>query len=190
NAAFEVDLAVVGAHNLLNAAAAWAGATEIGYSGRDVARALASFSGTGRRFEKRGEAAGVTVIDDYAHHPTEVRATLEAAREYVGAGRIIALFQPHLYSRTRNFASEFAAALTLADCAIVTGVYAAREDPIPGVDGHVIADSIPGGEFIQDKEAAADAAADMAKPGDIILTIGAGNVTELGPKILERLSVR
>ena len=186
----DLELGVVGAHNLLNAAGAWAAATELGYGGSDVARALESFSGTGRRFEIRGEASGITVIDDYAHHPTEVRATLEAAREYAGTGRVIALFQPHLYTRTRNFASQFADSLSLADRAIVTSVYAAREDPVPGVEGHLICDVMESGEFIADMTEAAQAAADGAQPGDVVLTIGAGDVTELGPVILDRISER
>ncbi|MDN6487395.1 MAG: UDP-N-acetylmuramate--L-alanine ligase, partial [Ancrocorticia sp.] len=164
--------------------------TELGYPGTDVARALASFSGTGSRFEKRGEADGITVIDDYAHHPTEVEATLMAAREYAGEGRVIALFQPHLYSRTQNFAAEFAQALSLADRAIVTAVYAAREDPIPGVEGSLISDLMAGGEFVEDRAEAAAHAADVASAGDVILTIGAGDVTELGPVILERIAHR
>lgn len=187
---YDVELQIVGAHNLLNAAGTWAAATELGYPGTDVARALASFSGTGRRFEKRGEADGITVIDDYAHHPTEVEATLMAAREYAGEGRVIALFQPHLYSRTQNFAAEFAQALSLADRAIVTAVYAAREDPIPGVEGSLISDLMAGGEFVEDRAEAAAHAADVATAGDVILTIGAGDVTELGPVILERIAHR
>ncbi|MGO3084775.1 UDP-N-acetylmuramate--L-alanine ligase [Ancrocorticia populi] len=187
---YDVELQIVGAHNLLNAAGTWAAATELGYPGADVARALASFSGTGRRFEKRGEADGITVIDDYAHHPTEVEATLMAAREYAGEGRVIALFQPHLYSRTQNFAAEFAQALSLADRAIVTAVYAAREDPIPGVEGSLISDLMAGGEFVEDRAEAAAHAADVASAGDVILTIGAGDVTELGPVILERIAHR
>lgn len=187
---YDVELQIVGAHNLLNAAGTWAAATELGYPGTDVARALASFSGTGRRFEKRGEADGITVIDDYAHHPTEVEATLMAAREYAGEGRVIALFQPHLYSRTQNFAAEFAQALSLADRAIVTAVYAAREDPIPGVEGSLISDLMAGGEFVEDRAEAAAHAADVASAGDVILTIGAGDVTELGPVILERIAHR
>lgn len=187
---YDVELQIVGAHNLLNAAGTWAAATELGYPGTDVARALASFSGTGRRFEKRGEAGGITVIDDYAHHPTEVEATLMAAREYAGEGRVIALFQPHLYSRTQNFAAEFAQALSLADRAIVTAVYAAREDPIPGVEGSLISDLMAGGEFVEDRAEAAAHAADVASAGDVILTIGAGDVTELGPVILERIAHR
>lgn len=187
---YDVELQIVGAHNLLNAAGTWAAATELGYPGTDVARALASFSGTGRRFEKRGEVDGITVIDDYAHHPTEVEATLMAAREYAGEGRVIALFQPHLYSRTQNFAAEFAQALSLADRAIVTAVYAAREDPIPGVEGSLISDLMAGGEFVEDRAEAAAHAADVASAGDVILTIGAGDVTELGPVILERIAHR
>ena len=185
-----VTLNVVGAHNLLNAAAAWAAGVELGQEPAAMAKALSSFVGTGRRFEVTGEVNGVTVVDDYAHHPTEVAATLHAARERVGEGRVVVLFQPHLYSRTRNFATEFARSLELADVAIVTGVYAAREDPMEGVEGNLITDQMASGEFIADRCAAADWVADQARDGDLVLTVGAGDVTELAPRILERVANR
>ena len=185
-----VTLNVVGAHNFLNAAAAWAAGVELGQEPAAMAKALSSFVGTGRRFEVTGEVNGVTVVDDYAHHPTEVAATLHAARERVGEGRVVVLFQPHLYSRTRNFATEFARSLELADVAIVTGVYAAREDPMEGVEGNLITDQMASGEFIADRCAAADWVADQARDGDLVLTVGAGDVTELAPRILERVANR
>ena len=188
-ARYPVTLRVVGAHNLLNAAGAWVAGVELGVEGMAMAAALTEFAGTGRRFEIRGTAHGVTVVDDYGHHPTEVAATLRAARERVGDGRVLAIFQPHLYSRTRNFAAEFAKALELADYVIVTGVYAAREDPMDGVDGYLISDKMAGGAaFVEDKFEAARSIAHVAKPGDMVLTIGAGDVTELGPFILEEIA--
>lgn len=183
-----VRLAVVGEHNLLNAAGAWAVGVELGVDETLMAESLAHFHGTGRRFEKRGEASGITVIDDYAHHPTEIAATLAAARPVAGQGRLIVLFQPHLYSRTRNFAEEFARSLALADEVIVTGVYAAREDPMEGVEGNIITERMDGARFIADRFEAAHEVARIARSGDLVMTIGAGNVTELGPIILEDLS--
>lgn len=187
---YPIALQVVGGHNLLNAAGAWAAGVELGQDRSAMARALATFAGTGRRFETRGEAAGITVVDDYGHHPTEVAATLRAARERVGQGRVLVLFQPHLYSRTRNFAVEFARALELADLAVVTGVYAAREDPMPGVEGDLITGHMDEAVFISDKAEAAAWIADQAREGDLLLTVGAGDVTELATVILARIASR
>jgi UDP-N-acetylmuramate--alanine ligase len=129
------------------------------------------------------------VLDSYAHHPTELTADLRAARAIAGAGRVIAVFQPHLYSRTRIFAAEFGAALALADEAVVLDVYAAREDPEPGVTGKLVADAVPGGTALY-VAAASDApkvVASLAAPGDVVLTMGAGDVTRLGPVILAEI---
>jgi UDP-N-acetylmuramate--alanine ligase len=187
----ELVLRVGGTHMLLNAAGAWCAGIELGVGPDDMAAALGAFTGTGRRFESRGEAAGVRVVDDYAHHPTEVAATLATARLEAGEGRVLVLFQPHLYSRTRTFAEEFAAALSAADEVIVTDVYAAREDPIPGVDGGLVTTAMPrhggSGRYVPDRVEAALAVAELARAGDLVLTVGAGDVTELGPVILERL---
>lgn len=182
----ELRLAVPGAHNGLNAAAAWTVARLLGVPASDAAAGLAGFMGTGRRFEERGSAGGVRVVDDYAHHPTEVAALLRAARPVAGAGRLLVLFQPHLYSRTRTFAAEFAAALDAADVVVVTDVYAAREDPEPGVTGALITDRMtPGrGAFVPDRTAAAEMVGRAARPGDLVLTVGAGDVTELAPVVL------
>ena len=139
--------------------------------------------------EPKGEAGGVRVLDTYAHHPTELTADLRAARAIAGAGRVIAVFQPHLYSRTRIFAAEFGAALALADEAVVLDVYAAREDPEPGVTGKLVADAVPGGTALY-VAAASDApkvVASLAAPGDLVLTMGAGDVTRLGPVILAEI---
>lgn len=188
--AYPVVMRVVGGHNLLNAAGAWAAGIELDCEREALANALGTFAGTGRRFEVRGEAGGVTVVDDYGHHPTEVAATLRAARERAGEGRVLVLFQPHLYSRTENFAEQFAGALELADLAVVSGVYAAREDPIPGVEGDLITKHMKDAVFISDKAAAAAWLADRACEGDLVLTIGAGDITEMGPQILARIASR
>ena len=186
-----VRLAVPGEHNGLDAAAAWVALRRLGMSPGEAAAGLASFRGTGRRFEDRGSAAGVRVVDDYAHHPTEIAALLRAARQVVGGGRLVVLFQPHLYSRTAAFADEFAAALQAADETVVTDVYAAREDPDPAVTGALITDRMGAhARFVADRLEAARAAAALARPGDLVLTVGAGDVTALAPVVLETLAAR
>jgi len=185
----ELELAVPGAHNALNAAAAWTAARLLGAPAEAVSGGLAAFRGTGRRFEDRGTGAGVRVVDDYAHHPTEVAALLRAARPVAAGGRVLVLFQPHLYSRTRTFAAEFADALALADAVVVTDVYAAREDPDPSVTGATITDRMPPGahgEHVPGRLAAAYRIAELAVPGDLVLTVGAGDVTELGDVLTGR----
>jgi UDP-N-acetylmuramate--alanine ligase len=186
-AAVTLLLPVPGAHNGLDAAAALAVAGLLGVGPAEAAAALAGFRGTGRRFEDRGTRHGVRVVDDYAHHPTEVAALLAAARAVAGAGRVLVLFQPHLYSRTRAFAAEFAAALAAADLAVVTDVYAAREDPDPAVTGALIADRLPPGvgRFVPDRREAAALVGRAARAGDLVLTVGAGDVTELAPLVLD-----
>ena len=186
-----VRLAVPGAHNALNAGAAWAAVRRLGIDPVAAATGLGSFRGTGRRFEDRGSAGGVRVLDDYAHHPTEVAALLRQARTVAGGGRIVVLFQPHLYSRTRTFAAQFGAALDLADVVVVTDVYAAREDPDPSVTGALIVDLVPTpgkATFVPDRIDAARAAAAAARPGDLLLTVGAGDVTQLAAVVLEALA--
>ncbi|WP_309134794.1 UDP-N-acetylmuramate--L-alanine ligase [Cellulomonas sp.] len=186
-------LRVPGAHNALDAAAAWCVLHRLGVPPDAAAAGLDDFVGTGRRFEDRGTAAGVRVVDDYAHHPTEVAALLGAARQVAGEGRVLALFQPHLFSRTRTFAAQFGAAFDLADVVVVTDVYAAREDPDPGVTGALVADAVPTAgkaRFVPDRHAAAHAIAAAARPGDLVLTVGAGDVTELGPVVLAALAER
>ncbi|NTW38964.1 MAG: UDP-N-acetylmuramate--L-alanine ligase [Cellulomonadaceae bacterium] len=185
--AVRLDLQVPGAHNGLNAAAAWTVAHLLGVDGAVAAEGLAGFVGTGRRFEERGVVRGVRVVDDYAHHPTEVAALLTAARG-VTSGRVLVLFQPHLFSRTAAFAAQFAQALGLADAVVVTDVYAAREDPDPAVTGALIADQVvPPARFVADRREAAVALARVARPGDLLLTVGAGDVTELAPLVLATL---
>ncbi|WP_066463435.1 UDP-N-acetylmuramate--L-alanine ligase [Sanguibacter suarezii] len=189
----EVTLAVAGEHNALNASAAVLTAVLLGIAPADAARGVGAFRGTGRRFESRGEIGGVRVVDDYAHHPTEVAAMLRAARGVAAGGRILVVFQPHLYSRTRIFAQEFADAFELADLALVCDVYAAREDHDPAVGPHTIVDRMrtPGrGEVVADKVTAALTLARRARPGDLLVTVGAGDVTELGAVILDELAAR
>jgi len=182
---------VPGRHNALNATAAFATVAELGTEPGAAAIALGRYRGTARRLEPKGEAAGVRVLDTYAHHPTELAADLRAARDLAGnGGRVIAVFQPHLFSRTRLFAAGFGAALGLADEAVVLDVYAAREDPEPGVTGALVADAVPGGaaRYVPALRDAPRVVASIAAPGDIVLTMGAGDVTRLGPLILEELA--
>ncbi|MDR2985331.1 MAG: UDP-N-acetylmuramate--L-alanine ligase, partial [Nocardiopsaceae bacterium] len=183
---------VPGRHNALNAAGAYATAAELGFGSADIAAGLASYRGTQRRMEQKGEADSVRVLDSYAHHPTEIAADLAAARDIAAGGRVIVVFQPHLYSRTRIFASEFGAALALADEIFVLDVYAAREDPEPGVTGALITDAVPGGRgtFWPDRGSLPRVITDVAKPGDVVLTMGAGDVTHLGPQIVAALGAR
>ncbi|WP_402467993.1 UDP-N-acetylmuramate--L-alanine ligase [Isoptericola aurantiacus] len=189
-------LDVPGAHNLLNATAAVVTAVLLGVPADVAVAGAGTFVGTGRRFEPRGEAAGVRVFDSYDHHPTEVEALLHAARPVAGPGRVLVLFQPHLYSRTRAFADRFAAALALADEAVVTGVYRAREDPDPTVTAATITDlagpTVSGGAVraVEDRLEAAHAVAAAARPGDVVITVGAGDVTELAPVVLADLTRR
>ena len=183
---------VPGHHNALNATAAFAAAVELGFAPPRVAAAIAGYRGARRRMELKGEARGVRVLDSYAHHPTELAADLRAARDIAdgtGQGRVIAIFQPHLFSRTRIFAAEFGAALGLADEAIVLDVYAAREDPEPGVSGQLIVDAIPGGhaQFVPNPALVAEVIDMIAKPGDLVLTMGAGDITALGPQLVDAL---
>jgi UDP-N-acetylmuramate--alanine ligase len=192
-----INLGVPGRHNALNAAGAFAAAVELGFPAADVAAALGAFGGTRRRMELKGEANGVRVLDSYAHHPTELAADLRSARDIArgtgpGKGRVIAVFQPHLYSRTRIFAAAFGAVLGLADEAIVLDVYAAREEPEPGVTGRLVADAVPGRhrQFTPDPAAVPGVVAGIARPGDLVLTMGAGDVTALGPLILAALRAR
>ncbi len=185
-----ISLGVPGEHYVLNAAAAFAAAAELGIAPADVAAALASYHGAARRMEPKGEAGGVRVLDTYAHHPTELAADLRAARAIADGGRVIAVFQPHLYSRTRIFAIEFGAALGLADEVVVLDVYAAREDPEPGVTGKLVADAVPGGaaRYVESPDDVPRVVASVAVPGDLVLTMGAGDVTRLGPLVLSELA--
>jgi UDP-N-acetylmuramate--alanine ligase len=190
-----VELSVPGPFNAVNAAGALGLGLAEGLPFADMARGLAGFSGARRRFELKGIAGGVRVFDDYAHHPTEVsRGALVAARGVARDGRVIAVFQPHLYSRTEAFAADFGAALGAADVVVVMEVYAAREDPLPGVTGDLIASAVPlpaERVYFEPSWAAVPAlVANLARPGDVVVTIGAGDVTMLGPAVLDELARR
>ncbi len=186
-------LAVPGEHNLRNAATALAALEHAGVERAEAERVLAEFAGAGRRFELRGEAGGVRVYDDYGHHPREIVATLEAARAVANGGRILVAFQPHLYSRTRYLAHELGRALAAADAVAVTKVYAAREQPVPGVEGTLVVEELaserPGMPigWTPELEDAVRFLARRARPGDLVLTIGAGDVERAGPLLLEEL---
>ena len=186
-----IRLAVPGRHMVLNALGAALAAIEAGADVDSVLDGLASFEGVRRRFEAVGTMAGVRVFDDYAHHPTEVRATLEALRAVAGEGRSIVVFQPHLYTRTQTFAREFGLALGGADVVFVLDVYAAREQPIAGVSGASVADHVDVPvHYVPDFSAVADKVAAASRPGDVVVTMGAGDVTLLGREILTALAVR
>jgi len=182
----KLELQVPGRHNALNAAAAFAVAVELGVEPGAAAAALGHFTGASRRFELKGQGRGVRVYDDYAHHPTEVRAALSAARSVAAGNKVHVLFQPHLFSRTREFSQEFAAALDLADTALVLDIYPAREDPIPGVTSTLITEHLVNGRLVSADEAV-DAVAAVASDGDVVLTVGAGDVTAYGSSIVEAL---
>jgi len=187
----ELELAVPGEHNRRNAAAAIAALELAGVARPDAERVIVDFAGAGRRLERRGEAGGVTVLDSYAHHPAELSADLAAVRN---GGRVLALFQPHLYSRTLHLAHEFAVALAAADAVCVTDVYPAREAPLPGVTGRLIVNELtqvrPGMRlaYAPSVEEGARVVAAWAQPGDTVLTLGAGDVERAGPLLLEALA--
>jgi UDP-N-acetylmuramate--alanine ligase len=186
----ELALAVPGDHNRRNAAAALAALELAGVPRADAEPVLARFAGAGRRFQAVGEAGGVTVVDDYAHHPSEIGATIAAARERTD-GRVLVLFQPHLPSRTRHLAVEFGRALSTADAVCVTEIYRAREEPLPGVTGKLVLDALRPelrAGWAPEVEQAAALVARWARPGDLVLTLGAGDVDRAGPAILEALS--
>jgi UDP-N-acetylmuramate--alanine ligase len=182
------ELHVPGRHNVLDATAAVAIAHQLGVDSEKIAEGLNHFRGVDRRFQLRGKARGVTVVDDYGHHPTEIRATLAAARE-CGYKKVHVVFQPHRYSRTRDLLERFRGAFADADTVIVLPIYAASEEPIPGVTGELLAAKIEGPQvqFAPDFSAAVAAVAAQAKNGDLILTLGAGSVNQLAPQILAAL---
>jgi UDP-N-acetylmuramate--alanine ligase len=187
-----VRIRVPGEHMARNSAAALLAGVELGLPVEGLVAGLERFGGVHRRFELKGVAGGVRVYDDYAHHPTEVTAQLRAARAVAGQGRLVVAFQPHLYSRTKQFAAAFGEALGLADEVVVMDVYGAREDPVPGVTGALVADAVPlpadRVRFEASWSAAAPALAARARPGDLVVTMGAGNVSMVGPEVLAALS--
>lgn len=190
----ELALAVPGAHNLLNATGVLAALVDgLGFDSAQVARALTSFTGTSRRFEPRGEAAGVRVVDDYAHNPGKLEALVRTAAGLTEGGRLFVVFQPHLYSRTRNAAPGLGAALDGADRAFVLDVYGAREQPMAGVSGRLVVDAVtkPGvARYTPTADDALAALLNEVRPGDLVCTVGAGDITYLGPRLLEELAQR
>jgi UDP-N-acetylmuramate--alanine ligase len=188
------ELHVPGKHNVLNATAAVAIGVQLGIAPEQIAEGLATFRGVDRRFQTRGVAGGVTVVDDYGHHPTEIKATLQAARE-CGYGRVLVLFQPHRYTRTRDLIEDFARAFDDADVVQVLDIYAASEAPIAGISGETLAAAVRAGSCkrVMYAESMADGVARLvedARPGDMVLTLGAGSVSQAGPMVLEGLAAK
>ncbi|MFF1465850.1 UDP-N-acetylmuramate--L-alanine ligase [Streptomyces sp. NPDC058330] len=185
-------VSVPGRHYALNAVAALAAGVALGIPAHNLASAIGTYTGVKRRLQLKGEAAGVQVIDSYAHHPTEMAADLEAMRGAAAGSRLLVVFQPHLFSRTQELGTEMGQALALADASLVLDIYPAREDPIPGITSELIIDAAKtaGADVtaVHDKARIPAAVAGMAKPGDLVLTMGAGDVTDLGPRILDHLS--
>lgn len=184
-------VAIPGIHNVRNALAAIAIGLELGVSVGQIAQSLAGFSGVERRFQVIGEKGGITVIDDYGHHPTEIKATLAAAKDSTGR-RLVVLFQPHRYSRTRDLVDDFAVAFNQADLLFLTDIYAAGEPPIPGVSGERLAHTIQGSggpplTYVPRKDDLVDKVLPQLKAGDIVLTMGAGDIWKIGRALLERL---
>lgn len=188
---YPVTLGVPGLHNALNAAGAFGVLVRLGFDPRASLDAIAQFGGTERRFEFRGDVGGVRVFDDFAHHPTEVTAALSGARAVAGAGRVIPVFQPHLYSRTRMLQSEFAEVFeSLADVTVVVPIYGARQDPEPGVTGQLIVDGFADPDrarYFDDWSEAAAFAASIARAGDILMPMGGGDIYRIVPELLEAL---
>lgn len=187
---------VPGRHNVLNAAGAAAAAFALGAEHAAVLEALHTFSGVDRRFSVRGERAGVVVVDDYAHNPRKIAATVEAAKAAYTGRRIIVLFQPHLYSRTLTLAADFGGAFEGADVVVVTDVYGDREEPIPGVSGRLVSDAVRNRThdatvvYVPRLEEAAGFVAGISEPGDVVVTMGAGDVTTAAPRILLLLETK
>ncbi|MYS24623.1 UDP-N-acetylmuramate--L-alanine ligase [Streptomyces sp. DvalAA-14] len=184
-------VSVPGRHYAHNAVAALAAGVAVGAPAGNLASALSQYTGVARRLQLKGEAAGVQVIDSYAHHPTEMAADLAAIRGSAGDARVLVVFQPHLFSRTRELGAQMGAALAVADASVVLDIYPAREDPIPGVTSEVVIEAAraAGADVTagHDTSAIPELLAGMAKAGDLVLTMGAGDVTDLGPLILARL---
>ena len=189
-----LTIGVPGAHMLANAAAALAAGLALGVDAAAMVDGLAAYTGVRRRFEYRGRVGAIRVYDDYAHHPTEVAATIAAARPVAESGRVVVLFQPHLYSRTVTFADAFGRALAAADVAVLLDVYGAREDPQPGVSGALIADAVPAGtaqvHYLPSLARVPEQVADLLRPDDLVITMGAGDVTMVGPELLDELRRR
>jgi len=184
----KLELNVPGHHNLMNAAAALATGIVLEQAPGEMIDGLATFKGAGRRFEIKGTVNGIRVIDDYGHHPTEIEVTLTAARRFAGEGRLIVVFQPHRYSRTKAFIDNFATTLDLADEVIVLEIYAASEKPLVGISSEAIVEKMNHGKFIPNFMDAVEAVVKSARPGDVVITLGAGDVSSLAPIIVEELA--
>ncbi|CAN2192821.1 MurC UDP-N-acetylmuramate-alanine ligase [Candidatus Nanopelagicaceae bacterium] len=185
-----IELQVPGHHNLLNAAGTLALGMALDLNPVALLRGLHSFRGAGRRFELKATVNGIRIIDDYGHHPTEISVTLDAARRYADTGRVLVIFQPHRYSRTQAFLDQFATSLDKADDVTLLEIYAASEKPIPGISAQLIAEKMVHGHFLPNFIEASDRVVEIAKPGDVILTLGAGDVNSLAPIIADGLSRR
>lgn len=183
-----LELQTPGHHNLLNAAGALAAGLTLNLPATQLISGLATFRGAGRRFELKGQVHGIRVVDDYGHHPTEIDVTLTAAKRYATDGRVLVIFQPHRYTRTRAFAKEFASVLDRADHTWVLEVYGSSEKQIPGVSGQSITQLMEHGEYEPNFMSVVAAVVEEAKPGDVIMTLGAGDVNSLAPIILDALS--
>ena len=192
--ALTLRLQVPGVHNVRNAATALAVVQELGADLERALEALAEFRGVGRRFERVGEAQGVTVMDDYAHHPTEVQATLAAARQAFPRRRVVAVFQPHLFSRTALHGDALGRALAAADVVVVAPIYGAREQPLPGVSAELVARGAARAGAttvaVRDRASLTDRVVETVQAGDVVFTLGAGDVTRVGPELIERLGKR
>jgi UDP-N-acetylmuramate--alanine ligase len=191
---YDARLTVLGRHNAINAVGALAVLIGLGIEAGAALRAISEFGGTKRRFEFHAEVGGVRVYDDYAHHPTEVAALLDSARSIVGDGRLIAIHQPHLYSRTSLMHEAFAEALErLADHTVVLAVDGAREDPVPGVTGALVSDDFVDASrvrYLEDWQDAADYLAEIARPGDVMVTMSCGSVYRIIPQVVDALRGR
>ena len=185
-----LELEVPGEHNLLNAAACLAMGLTLDLPVHQLLEGLHSFRGAGRRFELKATEHGIRIIDDYGHHPTEIKVTLEAARRYAGEGRVLVVFQPHRYSRTQAFLEDFSITLDGADDVTLLEIYAASEKPIPGISSQLIAEKMKNGHFVPNFVEASERVIEMAKPGDVIITLGAGDVNSLAPIIADGLAKR
>jgi UDP-N-acetylmuramate--alanine ligase len=187
----QVEVRVPGQHNVLNSLAAVAVGLDLDVPFDKVVAGLHDFTGVDRRFHRRGEQKGVTVIDDYGHHPTEIRATLEALRTFAGSRRCLVLFQPHRYTRTQHLWDEFCRCFLQADVLLLTDVYAAGEEPVAGVSAEALAAAIEGKgqrsvRYVGDLKAAVEALGAEAREGDVVLTLGAGSVWTAGEELLKR----
>lgn len=183
-----IRLPMIGSHQALNATAVWGMCIQLGIPEESIRDAFLKFTGICRRLEWKGEARGILVYDDYAHHPTEVLVTLNALKKVYIDKRLIAIFQPHRYTRTRDCLQLFATSFEGADVVYITEIYSAGEDPISGITGKVLSDVVPGSSFMNNDEELLEEVVGMAREGDVIVTVGAGSITNFGPKILHSMT--